>query len=58
MGEEEMGWEDQLAHLLDCILVASKVIHEVSYNVRVAVASSSKYTCPARLQRVVNITRF
>ena len=56
MGDEEMGWEDQLPHLLDGILVASKVFHKVSHNVRVAVASSSKHACPARLHRVVNIT--
>ena len=56
MGKEEMGWEDQLAHLLDGILVTSKVFHEVSHNVRVAVASSSKHARPARLHRVVNIT--
>lgn len=45
-----MGWEDQLAYLLDSILVASKVFHKVSHNVRMAVASSSQYARPARLQ--------
>ena len=43
-------WSTMQAHILDCILVASKVIDKVSHNVSVAVASGSQHTCPASLQ--------